>query len=97
MIASVVALSDCCLWRLLYGIDRAVGDNLTVRLRSCTVARYVSSLSALVAHFAGRIEWTPIGCGAVTRDMTLLAISDFREKKILLFEGLLAFRMHSIS
>ena len=58
-------------------VDSSVHADLTVSVSGSASTRDMPSLTALVADFPDRVEWSTVRGSAVARNMTLLLVSNF--------------------
>ena len=89
-------LGNGCGGRWLHPLDSAVHRDLPVRLGRCALPRDMACLTALVAHFTGRVQGSAVRSCAIARNMALYALNPGPSKYIPMSD-LPACRMHSIS
>ena len=68
-------LGNGCGGRWLHPVDSPVHRDLPVRLGRCALPRDMPCLTALVAHFAGRVQGSAVRSCAVARNMALYALN----------------------
>ena len=68
------SLGNGCGGRWLHPVHSAVHRDLPVRLGRCALPRDMPCLTALVAHFTGRVQGSAVRSCAVARNLTLYAL-----------------------